>query len=123
MYYDYLDAVRDDVKDWVEENIDLADYSDSDELKDYLNDTLWTEDSVTGNGSGSYTFDRSKAGEYLAQNFDLLYDAIQDFGGDCSILKDGPEACDVTIRCYLLGQAVDEVVDELWEDRDTNEEN
>ena len=29
------------------------------------------------------------------------------------VLKDGAEACDVTIRCYILGQVLDEVLDEL----------
>lgn len=28
-------------------------------------------------------------------------------------LEKGAEACDVTIRCYLLGQAISEVLDEI----------
>ena len=112
MFYDYEQAVKDDVREWVEENVDLDEYSDRDELEEYLNDTLWTEDSVTGNGSGSYTFSSTDAGEYLAQNFDLLYDACEEFDS-FDTLKDGPEACDVTIRCYLLGGAIADVLDEL----------
>ena len=29
------------------------------------------------------------------------------------VLKDGAEACDVTIRCYLLSGAISDVLDEL----------
>ena len=112
MYYDYEQEVKDDVREWIEENINIEDYSDSDELKDYLNNTLWAEDSVTGNGSGSYTFNRAKASEYLSQNFDLLYEVLENFGSFES-LKEGPEACDVAIRCYLLPDAIESVVDAM----------
>lgn len=69
-----------------------------------LNDTLFTCDSVTGNASGSYTFNTWTAEEYLCHNFELL----EDFGCDMNYLGRGAEACDVTIRCYLLGQAINE---------------
>lgn len=71
-----------------------------------LNDTLFTCDSVTGNASGSYTE------EYLCHNWDLLVEALTEFGSDMSYLGRGAEACDVTIRCYLLGQAITEEEEE-----------
>ena len=116
--YDYREALRDDIKNYIDNYLDedgeLIEEvrGDKDEFREKLYDELWTDDSVTGNGSGSYTFDRQKAIEYLAFNFDLLADAIEDFGGDYGCIKDGPEACDVTIRCYLLGEILDEVLDE-----------
>ena len=61
-------------------------------------------DSVTGNASGSYTFHAWQAEENICHNFDLLSEAIEEFGGKCDVLKDGAEACDVTIRCYLLSE-------------------
>lgn len=114
--YDYLSAVTEDVKEYIGENVNFADYIDADELKRKLQDELWTADSVTGNGSGSYTFNTWVAEENLCHNLDLLEEANDEFGGDVDILSKGAEACDVTIRCYLLSQAIDNAVDELWQD-------
>ena len=116
--YDYREALRDDIKNYIDNYLDedgelIAEVrDDKDAFGTKLYNELWTEDSVTGNGSGSYTFDRQKAIEYLAFNFDLLADAIEEFGGGYGCLKEGPEACDVMIRCYLLGEVLDEVLDE-----------
>lgn len=49
-------------------------------------------------------------------NLDLLAEACEEFGGALDVLKDGAEACDVTIRCYLLGEAITEVIDDLEKD-------
>lgn len=115
--YDYLQAVIDDVKEYINDNIEMSDYADRDELAEYLQDNLWTCDSVTGNGSGSYTFNAWQAEENLCHNLDLLGEALSEFGCEPDYLtKQGAEACDVTIRCYLLGQAIDAALDELWED-------
>ena len=111
--YNYLEAVKDDVKSYIENEVELSDYSSREELESYLNDELFTNDSVTGNASGSYTFSIWQAEENICHNLDLLAEALQEFGSDMDILKDGAEACDVTIRCYLLGQAINEVLDEM----------
>ena len=111
--YNYLEAVKEDVKSYIENEVELSDYSSREELESYLNDELFTNDSVTGNASGSYTFSIWQAEENICHNLDLLGEALQEFGSDMDILKDGAEACDVTIRCYLLGQAINEVLDEM----------
>ena len=111
--YDYLESVKVDVKNYIENEVELSDYSSREELESYLNDELFTNDSVTGNASGSYTFSTWQAEENICHNFGLLAEAMQEFGSDMDILKDGAEACDVTIRCYLLGQAINEVLDEM----------
>lgn len=113
--YDYLEAVKEDVKNYIEENGIKVTSENRDELEEQLNDDLFCNDSVTGNGSGSYTFSRWRATKNLCHNWDLLAEAIDEFCGDVNILKQGAEACDVTIRCYLLGQAIAEVLDELEE--------
>ena len=113
--YDYLEAVKEDVKNYIEENGIKVTSENREELEEQLNDDLFCNDSVTGNGSGSYTFNAWTAEEYLFHNWDLLAEAIDEFCGDVNILKKGAEACDVTIRCYLLGQAIAEVLDELEE--------
>lgn len=46
------------------------------------NDTLFACDSVTGNASGSYTFNTWTAEEYLCHNWELLGEALTEFGRD-----------------------------------------
>ena len=118
MSYNYMDAMTEDIRDYITENIDREDYAeDRDGLEEYLNDTLWTEDSVTGNTSGSYYFNTWKAEEALAHNWDLLAEALEAFGQNgTDALEKGAEAMDVTIRCYLLGQVITKVLDDLDSD-------
>ena len=115
MTYNYFDAVKADVLDYIQNEIDLTEWAGNrDGLEEKLNDDLWTADSVTGNGSGSYTFNYYKAEEYLEHNWDLLLDALEDFGQeDVNPIAKGAEWCDVIIRCYLLGQAIGKALDEL----------
>ena len=123
MAYDYLEAVKSDVREYLEEN-DGAEYIAEygvDRTIERLNDELWCADSVTGNGSGSYTFDRQLAKQYVFEGgFPTLVDAIKTFGIVSELvahnmLYEDWEWFDVTIRCYLLGQAVSEVVEEFAE--------
>lgn len=114
--YDYLEAVKEDVKSYIEEEGIKVTSENRNELEEQLNDDLFCNDSVTGNASGSYTFNTWRAEEYLCHNLDLLAEACEGFGSSMDILKDGAEACDVTIRCYLLNQAISEVLDELEEE-------
>ena len=115
--YDYKEAVKDDVREYIDNEIDLNDYTDRDDLEEDLNERLFCNDSVTGNASGSYTCSTWKAEEYICHNLDLLGDALEEFGCDGSyITEKGSEACDVTIRCYLLPEAIREVLDELEAD-------
>ena len=73
MAYNYLEELKSDVKNYINEVAsDYMDCEDMDELRDELYDNLWDEDSVTGNGSGSYTFNREKAKEYVSDNMDLM---------------------------------------------------
>lgn len=116
--YNYLEAVTSDVLDYIKEEINLDEWKGNREgLEEKLNDELWTVDSVTGNASGSYTFNTWEAEENLAHNWELLAEALDEFGQDrTDVLRQGAEAMDVTIRCYLLGQAIAEALDELEEE-------
>ena len=119
--YDYLESIKEDIENYIEEHREELDFSDRDELEQELNDSLWIEDSVTGNVSGSYTFNSYKAQEYVSDNLDLLNDACEEFGVDgdtigTKFLSEEWEWMDVTIRCYLLGQAIGEVLDNIEEE-------
>lgn len=112
--YNYQEAVKNDVMDYIKNEIDFKDFDNIEELEEKLNDDLFTEDSVTGNTSGSYTFNTYEAEENLCHNMDLLQEACEEFGSNIGeLLKKGAESCDVTIRCYLLGQAITEAMKEV----------
>jgi hypothetical protein len=113
--YDYRQAVMDDIKQYIEDHDIKVTTSTRDELQQELYDDLFISDSVTGNASGSYTFNAWQAEENLCHNLDLLQEACNEFGSDCNILESA-ESCDVTIRCYLLSECLAEVLDELEED-------
>ena len=117
MAYNYLEELKSDVRNYIKEVAsDYMDCEDMDELRDELYDNLWSEDSVTGNGSGSYTFNREKAKEYVSDNLDLMVEAYKDLDSIESLVDDLEaldfETIDVTIRCYLLSQALDEVLED-----------
>lgn len=114
--YDYYKAVEEDIRSYIEEWDGPKDY-------DTLYDAMWTSDGVTGNGSGSYTFNTWQAEENLCHNFDLLNEACNEFGCEAGkMLADGAEAADVTIRCYLLGQILNDVLVDYADEEDEDEE-
>lgn len=116
MYYNYREAMEEDVRKWIEENLDELserEFECGGDMADWLNDHLWAEDSVTGNSSGSYWCSRYRAEEALAHNWGLLEEALGEFGVEGNPIEKGPEWCDVTIRCYLLSEAISNVVCDL----------
>ncbi len=118
MKYNYREAVKDNVLEYINNEINFEDFDTLEDLEEHLNDVLFNEDSVTGNASGSYTFNTYEAEENICHNFDLLADALDEFGGDCDILRGGAEAADVTIRCYLLGECIADALEEIESDFD-----
>lgn len=121
--YDYREAMTEDVKEWIKENIDLTEWTEDREgLEQQLNDDLWTEDSITGNASGSYYCNSYKAEESIAHNWDLLNEALDEFEqNNINVIEKGAEWADVTIRCYLLGFVISDVLDEMEENGDFDE--
>ena len=115
--YNYLENVTNDAKQAILENMTEWSFTDREDLEEIAYDNLWVDDSVTGNASGSYTFSTWQAEENLCHNMDELEDACNEFGQDIGeAVKQGAEYCDVTIRCYLLGQAISAAIDELEEE-------
>ena len=117
--YNYMEAMKQDIKAYLEDEFEYR-YSemDHDELEQELYDDLWINDSVTGNASGSYTFCRATAKEYVIDNMEICKEAIYEFCVDANtvadkFLSEDWEYFDVTIRCYLLGSAIAEVLDEM----------
>lgn len=97
---DYICAVKHDLREFIEDNHMY--YSTFRELYD----EAFIDDSVTGNGSGSYTFNTEEA---RGLTDDLQYDdgalrAFADMGYDHIPYEDGYESVDVIARCAALGE-------------------
>ena len=109
--YDYYEMVKEDIRNYIKNNYEVEEIKDLE--FDDLYDDLFIEDSVTGNASGSYYCNTWKAEEALCHNMELLGEALNEFCCDGSYLEKGAEACDVTIRCYVLGQVLEDVIYDL----------
>lgn len=108
---DYKRQLTDDVLAYAAESVG---YIDS--LEEF-NDSCWIADSVTGNGSGSYTFNTWQAEENIKDLIfsEELLEMFQEFGFDRIPLEKGAEYIDVSIRCFLLGEVIAENEEEIKE--------
>ena len=118
----YLDQITEDIREYIEDNYTTEELTekmeDRDSFEEELNDDLWIDDSVTGNGSGSYTFSRAKAQEYVLNDIDTVQEALREFCVEADtiakkFLESDWEYFDVTARCYVLGMGISEVLDEI----------
>lgn len=70
--YDYMETVKADVREWIDEN--MPENTEERLLEDEVYDECWVDDSVTGNASGSYTFSRYEAKQHFFED-----DNVQDY--------------------------------------------
>lgn len=125
---DYRAQIKEDIKEYLTDE-DLwptaePGTSDYDDQYDKAYDQCWIADSVTGNASGSYTFNTWQAAENVSH---LLWD--EDLwlliNGDMSVkvedIEEGPEHLDVLIRCSLLSECLNDVLREKREQPDENQ--
>lgn len=100
LFNDYIAAVKKDAIECIEQ----GEYSDYESFNDAF-ESMFIDDSITGNGSGSYTLNRHKAEENIK---DLLFDdmfltEVEGLGYTVSgLLSKGAEAIDVIARCIAL---------------------
>ena len=119
MSYNYRQGMKQDILNYINCNITLEDWEFRTDLEDYLYSELWADDSITGNG-GNYYDTEISCESYLAYNRDLMMEACEEFCVDMKILlqyyHDGDLArfLDCTIRCYLLGEVLYDVLNEIW---------
>lgn len=116
--YNYLEAVTSDVIDFIREEVNSSDYENREALSEFLNDELWICDSVTGNASGSYTFNCYKAKEFVFADPDTVSEALKEFCVEAAtisekFLNQDWEYFDVTARCYVLSQAIEAALDSI----------
>ena len=120
--YDYEEAVKADVKTYLEEHLEKGEYI-TESKRQELYDDMFVSDSVTGNASGSYYCNSWKSEEAVCHNLDLLGEVLDEFGTPDNVAKvvDG-EWADVSIRCLMLGRVYEEVMDEWNEHCENTEE-
>lgn len=104
---EYQDEVKADAMESIKENMEYA--NDWEEMYEML----FVDDSVTGNGSGSYYFNSAKAEEAVGG---IIFDdeAVEEFksmGYDGIPTEMGAESCDVIARCIALGLVSAELED------------
>ena len=109
--YDYKQEIKADLLTHAE---DSKGYCES--MEDFR-DSAWCSDTVTGNGSGSYTFNTYKAQENLKTLIwsEELLEMFEEFGYDRVPLEKGAEYIDVSVRCFLLDECISEIEDEIKE--------
>ena len=111
--YNYFEAVKADVQNYLRD-YEREDDESLEEYRERLYDGLWYDDGVTGNGSGSYTFNTAEARKYVLAGIEQVLEACQEFDVSFDELARAGkwEDLDVTARCYYLSQAIIEVVTE-----------
>lgn len=130
MTYNYLREETKDVIDYIKNELTFTKRLDllasgKQQAAEDLNEKLFNVDSITGNGSGSYTFNVLQAERNLVGNWEILRAAIDELDSSFDAIYKGPEACDVLIRIYLLPTAIDDAITELWhsDNKTSNHEN
>ena len=51
--YNYLEQIKEDVRNFIEENNITVDNDNREEIEEQLNDELWNDDTITGKETGS----------------------------------------------------------------------
>ena len=122
--YSYKETVKSDIREWMEDNKDQWEFADRHDLYEVVYDACWVADEVTGNASGSYTFSRYDArrnffedadsDEYISQMIEDGFSTAEEVGQKVS--ESNWEWLDVSIRCWLLCDCLNEILDEIFED-------
>lgn len=119
--YNYKEEVKRGVEIWIRDNWNFDPAEDYEDVRIELSDEMWVDDNITGNGKDFYASEED-CFNYLSGNFDLLYEAAQEFCMDDDINslihhyehKSLAQYFDCTIRCYLLDECIAEVLEELY---------
>ena len=111
-FYNYKSEMIDELESMLKDSdIDFTGKNRGEAFEE-LQDLAFDQD-LTGNRVGSYWCNELKAERALLGNFDLVQDALDDFGMES---VDSPELLsgehlDVLVREHLLPQVIDEVLD------------
>lgn len=118
-FREYIEETKENAKEYIKENWRYLEDKTTEEIQD----DLFLADGVTGNGSGSFTFNTYKAQQNITE---LMFDedftnALKwNFGQDLGeLIKRGAEVVDVTARCLSLYEFdINEIIEEIKEEQE-----
>lgn len=111
-FYDYKSEMVDDLESMINDSDLNFDGKNRGEMYEALQALAFDRD-LTGNRTGSYFCNEIKAERALLGNYDLVQDALDEFGMesvDSPDLLTG-EHLDVLVREHLLPSVIDDVLD------------
>jgi len=116
----YLTETVENVIEMVKDSYTAADFDGMtpDAVKEKIHDDAWIDDAVTGNGSGSHYFSATESREAVEADRDTVVEALKDFCIEADeigrrFLDGDYEYFDVTARCYVLDEAIEEAYKKL----------
>lgn len=120
-FNDYKKQVLADAQEYIDNNGGCFGADDFDKIYD----DMFFSDSITGNDSGSYTFNTAVARENIK---DVIFDDeflwyLRDFGENIAdLFQQGPEGIDVSARCFALSAVASDIEDYFndWMEENTH---
>ena len=111
-FYDYKSEMVDELESMLKDSDIEFDGKNRGEAFEELQDLAFDRDLI-GNRVGSYWCNELKSERALLGNYDLVQDAIDDFGMESISSPEllSGEHLDVLVREHLLTQVIDEVLD------------
>ena len=111
-FYNYQLEMVDELEDMLKDSDVDFNGKNRGESYEELQDLSFDRD-LTGNRTGSYWCNELKAERALLGNFDLVQDALDDFGMESVDSPDliSGEHLDILVREHLLPAVIDEVLD------------
>ena len=111
-FYNYKEEMTDELEDMLKDSDVSFDGKNRGESYEELQDLAFDRD-LTGNRTGSYFCNELKAERALLGNYDLVQDALDEFGMESISSPDllTGEHLDVLVREHLLPQIIDDVLD------------
>ena len=112
-FYNYQLEMVDELEDMLKDSDVDFNGKNRGESYEELQDLSFDRD-LTGNRTGSYWCNELKAERALLGNFDLVQDALDDFGMESVDSPDliSGEHLDILVREHLLPSVIDEVLDD-----------
>lgn len=123
--YNYVEAVKENVRSYIRDNIKILEYISRDEKEEIISNGVLTEymNPLLVQANKKFAdIENWTAEEHLCHNFHLLFKAVNVFGLDFEQTLTGqPAYVDGIVRCYVVERAVSEVLDEYEDSLDTEE--
>lgn len=113
---DYIKELENDIREVISiefEKDELKEMSENDFREKIELLDLYNRDDVTGNASGSYTFNSWQAEENICHMWNEIQDMIDDGFITIDKFQYGAEGIDVALRCYFLDEALENIISEM----------